>query len=81
MPRPDRRLPESTLSATEMASLLSCPDVKRPLGLRDRAVLEVFYSCGLRRSELIDLRMRDIDFDRAPSSCGVGREPRIATFQ
>lgn len=64
MPRPDRRLPEATLSATEMATFLSCPDVKRPLGLRDRSVLEVFYSCGLRRSELIDLRMRDIDFDR-----------------
>jgi integrase/recombinase XerD len=64
MPRPDRRLPEATLSATEMATFLSCPDVKRPLGLRDRAVLEVFYSCGLRRSELIDLRTRDIDFDR-----------------
>ena len=64
MPRPDRRLPEATLSAAEMTSILSRPDVKRPLGLRDRAVLEVFYSCGLRRSELIDLRMRDIDFDR-----------------
>jgi len=64
MPRPDRRLPEATLSAAEMASLLSTPDVTRPLGLRDRAVLEVFYSCGLRRGELISLWLRDIDFDR-----------------
>ena len=64
MPRPDRRLPEATLSAAEMATLLATPDVSRPLGLRDRAVLEVFYSCGLRRSELISLWLRDVDFDR-----------------
>lgn len=64
MPRPDRRLPEATLSATEMAALLGAPDVSVPLGLRDRAVLEVFYSCGLRRGELISLWLRDIDFDR-----------------
>jgi integrase/recombinase XerD len=64
MPRPDRRLPEATLSAAEMAGLLGAPDVSVPLGLRDRAVLEVFYSCGLRRGELISLWLRDVDFDR-----------------
>ena len=64
MPRPDRRLPEATLSAAEMALLLAQPDVSRPLGLRDRAILEVFYSCALRRQELIDLAVRDVDFDR-----------------
>ncbi|MGH9919836.1 MAG: tyrosine-type recombinase/integrase, partial [Nitrososphaerales archaeon] len=64
MPRPDRRLPEATLSATEMVGLLAAPDLSVPLGLRDRAVLEVFYSCGLRRGELISLWLRDIDFDR-----------------
>jgi len=63
-PRPDRRLPEATLSATEMSAVLACPVVTRPLGLRDRAVLEVFYSCGLRRGELIALQVRDVDFDR-----------------
>ena len=63
-PRPDRRLPEATLTATEMAAVLAQPEVTRPLGLRDRAVLEVFYSCGLRRAELIELRVRDVDPDR-----------------
>ena len=63
-PRPDRRLPEATLTAAEMSAVLTRPDVTRPLGLRDRGVLEVFYSCGLRRGELIDLRLRDIDADR-----------------
>jgi integrase/recombinase XerD len=64
MPKPDRRLPEATLSTAEMSSLLAQPDVSRPLGLRDRAILEVFYSCGLRRQELINLTIRDVDFDR-----------------
>jgi integrase/recombinase XerD len=64
MPKPDRRLPEATLSSAEMAQLLDAPDISRPLGLRDRAVLEVFYSCALRRAELIALTIRDVDFDR-----------------
>ena len=64
MPRPDRQLPEATLSGSEMARLLGVPDVTKPLGLRDRAVLEVFYSSALRRSELIALRIVDLDFER-----------------
>lgn len=64
MPRPDRQLPEATLSSAEMARLLSVPDVTTPLGLRNRAVLEVFYSSALRRSELIALRVGDIDVAR-----------------
>ena len=64
MPKPDRRLPEATLSATEMSRLLAAPEIAQALGLRDRAVLEVFYSCGLRRAELIDLAVDDVDFDR-----------------
>ncbi len=64
MPRPDRRLPEATLSIKEMSALLSAPTIGTPLGLRDRAVLEVFYSCALRRSELISLLVKDVDFER-----------------
>ena len=78
MPRPDRRLPEATLSATETAFVLNAPDVSRPLGLRDRAVLEVFYSCALRRAELIDLLLRDVDFERGTVfvRCGKGAKDR-----
>ncbi|MGB9113259.1 MAG: tyrosine-type recombinase/integrase [Acidimicrobiales bacterium] len=64
MPRPERSLPEATLTANEMSALLRAPEVSKPLGLRDRAVLEVFYSCGLRRGELISLWLRDVDFER-----------------
>jgi integrase/recombinase XerD len=78
MPRPDRRLPEATLSAVEMAAVLSAPSVSKPLGLRDRAVLEVFYSCGLRRNELIELSCRDVDYDRGTVfvRCGKGAKDR-----
>ncbi len=78
MPRPDRRLPEATLSAEEMALLLSTPDISKPLGLRDRSVLEVFYSCGLRRAELISLWLRDVDFERGTVfvRCGKGGKDR-----
>lgn len=64
MPRPNRQLPEATLSSHEMARLMAVPDVTKPLGLRDRAILEIFYSSALRRSELIALRVGDIDFER-----------------
>lgn len=78
MPRPDRRLPEATLSVTEMSALCSAPVLSTPLGLRDRAVLEVFYSCALRRSELISLWLRDIDFERGTAfvRCGKGSKDR-----
>lgn len=78
LPRPDRRLPEATLTASEMARVLSVPVVARPLGLRDRAMLEVFYSCALRRAELIALQLRDVDFDRGTVfvRCGKGGKDR-----
>lgn len=64
MPRPDRTLPEATLTISEWAALLAVPDVNTALGLRDRAVMEVFYSTGIRRAELISLASRDVDFER-----------------
>ena len=78
MPRPDRKLPEATLSASEMSKVLAVPDVGTPLGLRDRAVLEVFYSCGLRRNELINLWAKDVDFERGTVfvRCGKGSKDR-----
>ena len=79
MPRPDRRLPEATLTAVEMAAVLTAPRVSRPLGLRDRAILEVFYSCGIRRNELIQLTCRDVDYTRGTVfvRCGKGAKDRF----
>jgi len=64
MPRAERALPEATLSASEIATILAVPDITRPLGLRDRAILEVFYSTAIRRAELIALTPRDVDYAR-----------------
>jgi integrase/recombinase XerD len=60
----EHRLPEATLTAEEVEAVLAGPDVTTPLGLRDRAILEVFYSTAIRRSELIALRTHDIDHAR-----------------
>ena len=51
-PRVDRTLPRTLLSEAEVAQLLLAPDVTDVLGLRDRAMLEVFYSTGIRNTEL-----------------------------
>lgn len=59
-PRHRRKLP-GTLSPGEIGRLLDAPDPASPRGLRDRAFLEVFYSSGLRVSELCELLLTDVD--------------------
>ncbi len=54
-PRLGRPLPRS-LTEPEVEALLAAPDTARPLGLRDRAMLELIYACGLRVSELVALQ-------------------------
>lgn len=55
-----RRLPRA-LAPEEVERLLEAPDVSTPEGIRDRAMLEVAYGCGLRVSELVGLQLGDID--------------------
>ncbi len=57
-----RKLP-AVLSFEEVDSILNTPDTSNILGLRDKAILELFYSSGLRVSELINLKMSDLFFD------------------
>ena len=61
-PRLLRVLP-NYLSAEEVDALLAAPDVTRPLGLRDRAMLETLYATGLRVSELVSLRVGQMRLD------------------
>jgi integrase/recombinase XerC len=74
-PKAPRKLPH-VLDADEAARLVEVPtDV--PLGLRDRALLELFYSSGLRLSELCALRWRDLDLaDGLVTVLGKGRKQR-----
>ena len=53
-PKLPRLLPKA-LSEAQVAALLEAPDLATPVGLRDRAMLELMYACGLRVSELVDL--------------------------
>src|SRR5436853_1785352 len=61
-PRRGKRLPE-VLTRGEVQSLLSQPKGSDPASLRDRALLEVMYACGLRASEVIGLEIADVDME------------------
>jgi integrase/recombinase XerD len=61
-PRPEKNLPE-TLHEPLIAKLLDSIDVVQPLGYRDLAILELFYSSGLRLSELCSVRLEHLDLE------------------
>ncbi|MDH5632791.1 MAG: site-specific tyrosine recombinase XerD [Gammaproteobacteria bacterium] len=61
-PKLNRGLP-GTLSEAEVEALLSAPDTEKPLGMRDRAMLEVLYATGLRVSELVGLEYRHVSLE------------------
>ena len=61
IPKKENHLP-SFLSVEEVELLLNAPDLNTPKGIRDRAMLEVMYSSGLRVSELINLKKSEINF-------------------
>jgi integrase/recombinase XerC len=76
-PKADQRLPNH-LSVDDTFRLLDAPAADTPAGLRDRALLEVTYSCGLRVSELVGLNWSDIDTALAVVRVrGKGRKERI----
>ena len=64
LPRLPHRLPRAVLSISEAERVLAQPDLATALGLRDRAILEVLYSTGLRRMELVGLDLADLDAER-----------------
>lgn len=72
-----RRLPRA-LGREEVERLLEAPDTTTAEGTRDRAMLEVAYGCGLRVSELVDLRLGDLDLEDGFLRCrGKGRKERL----
>jgi len=79
LPRAEKRLPKHVLTASEAERVLALPDVGDPLGLRDRAMLEAIYSTGMRRMELIGLKLYDLDAERGTVFIrqGKGKKDRM----
>jgi integrase/recombinase XerD len=76
-PRRSQRLP-AVLTRDEVAHLLAQPGGESPGDLRDRALLELMYACGLRASEAIALEVRDVDLDEAVLRArGKGAKERL----
>ena len=63
-PKAGQSLPK-TLSEAEVEALLSAPNIEEPMGLRDKAMLELLYATGLRVTELVGLRMEQINLRQA----------------
>ncbi len=80
MPHFEKKLPEY-LTTEEMQSLLRLPNYKTFEGLRDLAILELFYGTGMRLSELINLKIQQVDLnERLIRVTGKGNKERIIPF-
>jgi integrase/recombinase XerD len=79
LPRTEKRLPKAILSIEEVEKVLARPDLSDPLGLRDRVIMEVLYSTGIRRKELASLCVFAIDQDRGAVMIrqGKGKKDRV----
>jgi len=79
LPRVPRSLPREILTTEEVERVLAIPDLDTPLSLRDRALIEVLYATGLRRLELRNLEVRDLDLARGRLlvRSGKGKKDRV----
>ncbi len=79
-PRREKHLP-SVLQTADVAALLETPDITGPLGIRDRAWMELLYASGLRISELVGIDLDDIELRaRLVKVRGKGAKERIVPF-
>lgn len=79
-PKKDKKLPDF-LNYEEINKLFDSADTKTPLGLRNRCILELLYDTGIRVSELVNLKINDIEFDKkAINILGKGKKERIVYY-
>jgi integrase/recombinase XerD len=79
LPRQEKRLPKHVLTIDEAEQVLAQPDVREAMGLRDRAILETLYSTGIRRMEVVNLSVYDLDIERGTLMVrqGKGKKDRM----
>ncbi|MFE8159061.1 site-specific tyrosine recombinase XerC [Brenneria goodwinii] len=79
LPKEERRLPAQVLSAEETGNVLAAVESGTVIGLRNRAILEVLWSAGIRRMEAANLLLRDIDLSRGVMAVrqGKGNKDRV----
>jgi integrase/recombinase XerD len=76
-PKLPRSLPKS-LNESEVENLLNAPNINEPIGLRDRAMLELLYACGLRVSELVGVKVNEVSTaDGIVRVTGKGSKTRL----
>jgi len=76
-PKLSRKLPPS-LTADQVRRIIETPSVKTPLGLRDRALLELLYAAGLRAAEILTLRIEQLDLESGSARViGKGNKERL----
>lgn len=79
-PKKERKLPKY-LGVSEIEEIFNVPDIKAPLGQRDKVILEVFYASGIRVGELVNIKISNIDFYKKEILIlGKGNKERIVEF-
>jgi len=63
LPKKAKRLPKGILNQTEIKKLIDAPDMQTNRGYRNRIILEILYDTGIRRSELAEIKLMDLDLD------------------
>lgn len=78
-PKVEKKMPD-ILSVPEIAALLEQPDDRTPKGIRDRAMLELLYATGIRVTELISLKMTDVNLGMEYITCRDREKERVIPF-
>ena len=79
-PKKEKRIPKF-INYNDMDEIFNVPDINTPIGLRDRLILEILYASGIRVSELVNIKIKDIDFsNRTILILGKGNKERMVSF-
>ena len=79
-PKKEKRIPKF-INYENIEEIFNYPDIKTPEGQREKVILEILYSSGVRVSELVSIKLKDIDFgEKTILICGKGNKERVVSF-